>query len=164
MNFSSSYQPSRRRLIGLSDLLVTATSGIRRWLTLSAVGAVVVGIVLARLAIGEARWHRLIGTVPVVGPLWHWSGAAAFARLLAVLLDNRLPLSRALGLAADGLRNRALQCDCRFFSRGVESGARLSELLLDSQQLPRSLVPFVEYGERRGDLPDAFASGQRRLP
>jgi type II secretory pathway component PulF len=143
-------------LIRMSDLCVMLTSGIQGWFTVTSLISIVIAIGVLRFAIGGARWQWLVSTLPIIGPLWSWSGAAGFSRLLAVLVDNEIPLPEALNLAGQGVREQNIHEACITFSQGVESGSRLSELLADSPDLPRSLVPFVEYGEEQGDLADAL--------
>ena len=143
-------------ILRVSDLFVLLTGGAQRWLTFSALFAAVLVIVVVRLAIGVARWHRLLGTLPVLGPLWSWAGASSFARLLAVLVDNQLPLSEALALTASGVRDRNVGEACQEYAAGVRAGSRLSLLVTHSDRLPQTIVPFIEYGEKHGDLAEGL--------
>lgn len=139
-------------VLRISDLFVLVSSGIPRWISLGGCVSAVLCVVVIRLAMGPARWHRLLSTLPLFGPLWAWGGAASFARFLAVLLDNQLPLDEALELAASGLRDHNVSQACREYAEGVRQGVRLSTLVQTSDRLPQSLVPFIECGETNGDL------------
>jgi len=129
------------------------TGGV--WLLVFA-GAAVIGCVALRLVGGAARWRRVIATVPLVGALWHWTGVAELARLLAALIEQRVPLPEALRLAADGVHDANVGQVSRSLADGVEKGQSLSELLDSTYRLPATLVPIVRWGERSDELSEAF--------
>jgi len=125
--------------------------------TLLAGAALVVGVLLAfRLVGGAALWRRLLGTVPLIGVLWHWSGVAELAKLLSILTGRGIPLPEALRLAAAGVHDADMRDVSRRFAVGVEQGRTLSELIASSGRLPLSLVPIVRWGEQSGQLDEAF--------
>jgi type II secretory pathway component PulF len=93
--------------------------------------------------------------MPILGPLWSWSGASSFLALLALLLEHRVPLAEALRLTGDGMRNASLRRAGAQLAVGVESGQSLSQLVADSACLPASSVPVLRWGESSGELPDA---------
>jgi len=68
------------------------------WVLLVAFGLMFVGMFLLATGWGGGPLQRFLATVPFAGPLWHWSGTAAGARLLAILLDHEVPLPEALRL------------------------------------------------------------------
>lgn len=117
----------------------------------------VAGALLAfRLVGGAALWRRLLGTVPLIGVLWHWSGVAELARLLSILTERGIPLPEALRLAAAGVHDADMRDVSRRFAVGVEQGRLLSELIASSGRLPLSLEPIVRWGEQSGELHEAF--------
>jgi len=119
-------------------------------------GLVVVAATLLRLLGGAARWSRVVATLPLVGPLWHWSGIAELARLLGVLLEQDVPLPDALRLAASAAWDANVREVGGNLAAGAEQGGRLSELMSATPRVPASLVPIVRWGERAGQLPEAF--------
>jgi general secretion pathway protein F len=125
------------------------------WLLVFVVTAAI-GTVVFRLAGGAARWRRVIATVPLIGVLWHWTGVSELTRLLAALLAQRVPLPEALRLAADGVHDANVGQVSRMLADGVEQGQSLSELLDSTYRLPATLVPIVRWGERSGELSEAF--------
>jgi type II secretory pathway component PulF len=127
------------------------------------VGAVISGaalVVLALLAFrvigGAVRWRRFLGSVPLIGVLWHWSGVAELARLLAILIERGVPLPEALRLAAAGVHDADMRQVSRNLATGVEQGQRVSELMASSGRLPLALTPIVRWGEQSGQLDEAF--------
>ena len=123
---------------------------------LALVAAVVVGAILFRLLGGAARWSRAISTLPLVGVLWHWSGVAELARLVAVLVEDGVPLAASLRLAAAAARDANMREVGGSLAAGVEQGGRLSERMAATPRVPASLVPIVRWGERTGQLPEAL--------
>jgi type II secretory pathway component PulF len=125
------------------------------WALIVMAAALVAGILL-RLLGGAARWSRVVSTVPLVGVLWHWSGIAELARLLAVLVEQGIPLPESLRLAAVAARDASMREVGGSLAAGVEQGSRLSELMAATPRVPASLVPIVRWGEQSGQLSEAF--------
>jgi type II secretory pathway component PulF len=98
----------------------------------------------------------MLRRLPIVGPLLRWTHLAQFARLMAMLLDQRVPLPDALRLTAAGLHDSDLAHGCRQVAADVESGRVLYESMAAQRQFPASLIPVVEWGQRAPALPDAF--------
>ncbi len=129
-------------------------TGIRWAVTLAA--AVLAGSAVFRLVAGAARWRRVLSTVPLVGVLWHWSGVAELTRLLAVLVEQGVPLPESLRLAAGVLRDANLREVSLRLAAEVEQGGRLSGLIAGTPRVPASLGPIVRWGEQSGQLHEAF--------
>ena len=126
------------------------------WWQMGFGAAVTIAIIVFRLVAGAAWWRRALSTVPLIGMLWHWSGVAELARLLAVLLEQGVPLPEALNLAADGVHDANVSEVSRTLAEGVENGRPLAELLQSTYRLPATLVAIVRWGERTGELSEAF--------
>lgn len=125
---------------------------------LAGMGALVALAVLVRLAVGRVRWRRMVTSVPLFGPLWHWSAVAEMARMLASLIKRRTPAPAALRLTAAGLYDANVAAACRDLADGVENGRELAELIVLSPRLPATLAPLVRWGERTGQLGEALDS------
>ncbi|MCO6458101.1 MAG: type II secretion system F family protein [Pirellulaceae bacterium] len=122
-------------------------------------GAVVVLLVLAlliRLVLGRAVWRRMLATIPLLGPIWHWAGVAQWSRLLGLLVEQQIPLPDALRLAASGSFDANVAEVSRQLASGADQGRLLSEMLASTYRLPASLVPLVRWGEQSGDLAGAL--------
>jgi type II secretory pathway component PulF len=133
-------------------------TGPRAWFV---VGAVLLPALLLGLACAVPRvaWmQRLVYAVPLIGPLLRWSRLTRFARLMGLLLAQRLPLPDALRLTAAGMDDADMEAGCRQAADDVESGLPLSESLVRGRQFPPSLIPLVEWGQRANLLPEAFRS------
>lgn len=112
--------------------------------------------VLAPWISSTSRYRRILAVLPLFGILLHWGGVVEMCRLLSLLLSTDIPLPEALRLTGDGIRDAHLSDVCRAMAREAEQGRPLSTLMRDSGQLPYSIVPLVQWGERQGQLPEAL--------
>jgi len=143
-------------IIAVSDAILWFGHSPGLWIVAMLGTVLVVLMTLACFGIGTPTTHRFSTTIPLLGPIWQWSGTAAFSRLLAMMLEYDIPLPDALLLARDGVRDPDVREVATLFARGVEQGQTLSELLTESNRLPASITPFVRWGERTGKLPEAL--------
>jgi type II secretory pathway component PulF len=145
-----------RAVITFSDSVLWFGHSPGLWVAMTLCTALVVLMTLACFGIGTPATHRFATTIPLVGPIWQWSGTAAFARLLATMLDYDIPLPDALVLTRDGVRDPEVREVAALLARGVEQGRTLSDLLAESNRLPASITPFVRWGERTGKMAEAL--------
>lgn len=141
-----------------------------RWLLwwyeygLQIVGCVILAVlllaVLFRIVAGRARWQRLTSTLPLFGALWRSMGMAEWSGLLSVLLRHQVPLPSALRLAGHGVRNAHIGQVSLRLADGVARGRSLSQLMYSYRELPSTLIPLVEWGERAGALSESFRVGR----
>jgi type IV pilus assembly protein PilC len=99
---------------------------------------------------------RILATAPLVGPLYFWHAIAEWSRLVALLVDARVPLPDAIELAAHGVRSSALARAMPPIAAGVRQGHSLAQLIAHSFWMPASLGPLVEWGEKTGQLGEAL--------
>lgn len=135
-------------------MLWVATHGV--WLLLAALAAAFVVLLVMRPVLGAARWQLVVSSAPFVGPIWHWTGAAEALRLLALLVEQQVPLPTALDLTAGGVGNADVAQACRLISAEIVSGRSFSEALGATSRLPPLVTPLVRWGEFVGALPSAL--------
>ena len=121
-----------------------------------------VGVVLPR-CLGNVRWHRLLATVPFAGPMWHWCGVAQGTRALSYLVDQQVPLSTALRLASNGLRDANIAEVWQLLAECIDRGQLLSDAIWENYRVPASLAPLVAWGERSHALGEALRSASDML-
>ena len=155
--------PSIHDLIVDFDIVVPLVTKLLSWLCdtgLAILTCLLIGVPLVagmvRVAVGAARWRRLLSTLPVVGRLSHWSGVAEFSRLLSLLLDENVPLPEALRLTGDGIRDANVGQVCHRLAEAATAGRPLAESMAATRRLPASLEPIVRWGEQAGALPEAL--------
>ena len=105
---------------------------------------------------GPAWAHRLLYVFPVLGPVWRFSRLTEFSRLMALLLEQEVPLPEALRLAAAGLRDRYLAAACCQAAQQVEAGSPLSDCFHDLPAFPADLEPLADWGQRTPAMAEAF--------
>ncbi|WP_425614825.1 type II secretion system F family protein [Anatilimnocola sp. NA78] len=126
-------------------------------------GASLLMLVLIRLIGGRSGWSSFVSYLPVIGPLWHWSGSSEFLRALALLLDQHIPLPQALQLTAAGISDAALARHAQKLASRVEQGAALAQAMQIAPELPASIFPLIRQGERIGTLPDSLRAAADML-
>ncbi|MGD0516282.1 MAG: type II secretion system F family protein [Thermoguttaceae bacterium] len=96
--------------------------------------------------------------LPFIGPPLKWSQMARFSRLMAMFLQQKIPLPEALRFTAKGVRDAYLGKACRKTAADVEQGRSLSESIGARSQFSADLLPLIELGEKASTLGEAFQS------
>lgn len=126
------------------------------WFLVGLVGLSMAVPLLLWLAPGIGWVWPMLYRLPMVGPLLRWSHLAQFARLMGLLLEQKVLLPDALRVAAAGLRDANLARACCSVADDVEQGQVLYESMAARRQFPASLIPVIEWGQRTSALADAF--------
>lgn len=106
----------------------------------------------------RSRIYGLALRLPAIGPWLMSLETARWAGILATLLGNRVPLIRALDLAAGGLGSTALANGLEQVKRAVRGGVALSRALGDYTPFDAAALSLVRIGERAGNLPAMLKS------
>ncbi|MGA2798427.1 MAG: type II secretion system F family protein [Thermoguttaceae bacterium] len=96
--------------------------------------------------------------LPFIGPLLRLSQMARFSRLMAMLLQQRIPLPESLRLTAKGVQDAYLARACRRVAAEIEQGRSLSESMGARRQFSCDMLPMIEVGEKASTLGGAFQS------
>jgi general secretion pathway protein F len=94
---------------------------------------------------------KLLG-LPLFGPIASKVAVARFARTLATLLANGIPLLEALELAGRVIGNEALRNAVDGARTAIREGSGVAEPLRRSGLFPPLLVRMIAVGERSGEL------------
>lgn len=119
--------------------------------------AVVIGRALTRPG-GRGQLHARLERLPVIGPWRVESETASWAKVLATLLGNRVPLLDALDLAKSAVRSAARAARLEEATRAVRGGAPLAEALEEQETLTATGYNLIRVGERSGELPAMLRS------
>ena len=142
------------------------------WVLLLLLAAAAVALArFLRNPTARARAYEGLERVPVLGTWRVESETAAWARILATLLGNRVPLLDALSLAQAGVRAPGRRARLEEVARNVRSGATLADSLEEQDTLTATGYNLVRVGERSGELPAMLQSlarlceeaGRRRM-
>ena len=96
--------------------------------------------------------------LPFIGPLLRWSQMARFSRLMAMLLQQQIPLPESLRLTGKGVQDAYLARACRGVADEIEQGRSLGDSIGARSQFSNDLLPLVELGERTSTLGNTFQS------
>ncbi len=124
---------------------------------------VVLGLVLVEVCkTGRPAWlQRWSYHLPILGPLGRAQGVAEFARLMGLLVDQRLPLAESFAWAAESLRQRDLADASRRAATRAREGLPAAEAMGQSGGFPPTLRAAVASAQAAAELGDAFrAAGE----
>lgn len=141
-----------RLLLGLNHIITSYW-----WLAL----AVIIGGVLAFRAFvnnpdGRLTWDRFRLMVPGFGRVIRHSYYAQFSRTLGTLMENGVPLLRALDLVSEIAGNRYLESKMSEVRRRVIDGATLSAALAEQDLFPSLFTDMMAVGEQTGQFARAM--------
>lgn len=108
------------------------------------------------LILRSGKWHSLFRWVPIIGPIWHWSGMSRFCHLLAVLIENRLPLPEAIVLAGNGVGDAGIRKACRDLAKRITTGESLERPPQSLHGFPSALIEVVTEYKQTEALPEAL--------
>ena len=126
-------------------------------------GAIALLLLLLRLVGGRVGWNWCLTQTPLLGKLWHWTGVAEALRMLAILVEQHMPLAEALRLTGQSARDAYVGRSLQQLASRVAGGARFSASLEDDGRLPRSLAPLLRTGEHSGLLADGLRDAAAML-
>lgn len=122
--------------------------------------AILVGVCLGRR---RAFLANLLAGVPLFGQLWRNIGLAEACSLLGLLLENGIPLARALELTSSASADGGVAAGCQAAAGLAAAGRPWSECLAETPPFPPSLVPVAAWGDRHSAQPAALASAAELL-
>ncbi|VTU17131.1 type II secretion system inner membrane protein GspF [Variovorax sp. RA8] len=147
---------TKRALPILTVIMLALSDFVRNygWLML---GAIVVMVIVARMALARAAFRERFDAawleLPLVGRLSRGYNAARFASTLAMLATAGVPILRALQAASETLGNRAMRADALDALVLVREGAPLAAALAQKKRFPGIVSMFARLGEQTGTLP-----------
>jgi type II secretory pathway component PulF len=139
-------------------LAVMANFSYMRWIMIAVVAVLIAIPLILSDAPGLGWLAPAIYHIPILGTLLKYSRWAMFSRLASMLLEQRTPLPKAFRMIADGMSDPYLARACRSTAQEVEGGHSLVEAMMLSRWFPYSIIPFVQWGEAKNTLAEAFAS------
>ena len=143
---------STRMLVGMSGWL--ASYG---WILLA---GIVILAVMANRAIkterGRMWWDGFKLRIPLMKGILSASIYAGFARTLATLLSNGVPVLQALGIVEKTTGNAVIASEIRNAKDRVTDGTTISGPLAAGKVFPRMMTDMLSVGEQTGNVPGAL--------
>jgi type IV pilus assembly protein PilC len=104
------------------------------------------------------RLHRLILSLPMLGPIAQKFSTSQGARTLATLLGGGIPLVNALEVTSRSMGNQHMAAELTTAAQQVREGRSLAATLQDSGAFPDVAIKMVEVGESTGALQEMLNS------
>lgn len=145
----------------LASAVLNTGMFLRQWYWVVLLLLAGVAVALARVLrdpAKRAQWLEALERLPVLGVWRVESETATWARVLATLLSNRVPLMEALGLAQESVVAPGRRARLEEVARNVRSGIPLADALEEQQTLTATGYNLVRVGERSGELPAMLQS------
>ena len=137
-----------RILIGISDAFVGYW-----WVGVLLIGGVVMAYrIRVRTPEGRLALDGWKLRLPVFGNIIMANAFAQFARTLATLLENGVPVLSALQIVEDTMTNRVIANELREARTRVTDGTSLSQPLAKGKIFPPLLIDMLAVGEESGEV------------
>ena len=107
---------------------------------------------LRRTVAGRILWARTIYALPVVGTLFRSARLAAFIDLLAILVEQKVPLHDAILLAGQASSDPLLAEGTIRVEQRLQQGMPLGEALREEHLVPDLVVWMSGFGEKQNTL------------
>ena len=158
--FRPMFEMTGQDMPAMASFLLAAGDFVAAWwgLLLAILAAVALALVQALRTPGTClTLHRFLLRHPVVGTIVSNVETARLSRTLATLLQNGVPLLRALAIARETLGNAAYAEAIAAAEADLKRGRGLAEPLQSGGVVPPLLAHMVRVGEETGKLPDMLS-------
>ncbi len=98
------------------------------------------------------RWHARLLRLPLIGAIIKQVEAARFCRTLGTLLENGVPLLRAVSIVKQTIGNFVIADGMDHVVTSLKSGRRLADPLAEHSQFPHFALQMLRIGEESGQL------------
>ena len=158
--FASVFEESRLAMPLPTKIMLEASKFVQAWGWIGLAGAAALAIGLysyTRTPLGRLWWDTIRLKAPVLGDALRKAETARFARAMATLVANSVPLVQSIGIAAAILNNRRIAGSLESVSQGVKRGEGISAPLKRTGQFPPLAGHLLSVGEETGRLDHMFA-------
>ena len=172
--FAGLLKNSRAQLPDISVWVLTAGLFVKEhlfWVGLGSVALVLAVIAMLTNPSLRANLLQTLSRAPVLGAWLIETEIGRWAAMLGTLLENRVPILKAMELAQDGMRLTLVRNKLQQALREVRGGKKIADALASGQMLNVTGLNLVRVGERSGELAKMLrtlaglyeTSGQQRL-
>jgi general secretion pathway protein F len=123
------------------------------WIGLAGVGAACIGYAALRRPEIRVRLYTVASRLPLVGPWIVETEIGRWSAMLATLLENRVPIVKALELAQNGVGLGAVRDRLQLALKEIRAGHKLADALAANHTVSAIGINLVRVGERSGELP-----------
>ena len=172
--FAGLLKNTRAQLPDISVWVLTVGLFVKEnllWVGLGALAVVLAAIAMLANPLLRARMLQTLSRAPILGAWLIETEIGRWASMLGTLLENRVPILKAMELAQEGMRLNTVRHKLQQALREVRGGKKIAEALAGGQILNVTGLNLIRVGERSGELPKMLrtlaglyeTSGQQRL-
>src|SRR5581483_7677694 len=158
--FAQVFAESRMKIPLPTQIMFTLSNVVRAywWMVASGVTAFAVGFkIYTRTDAGRLWWDGFRLKLPLLGEALRKAETARFARAMATLVANGVPLVQSIGIATAILNNRKISGALESVSQGVKRGEGIAAPVRRAGMFPPLAAHLLTVGEETGRLDSMFA-------
>ena len=158
--FASVFAESHMKIPVPTMILLEVSKIVTTYWWMAAGGLVAAGVIFriyVRTAPGRLWWDSLRLRIPLLGDALRKAETARFARSMATLVANTVPLVQSIGIAAAILNNRKIAGALGEVSQGVKRGEGIAAPIRKAGVFPPLAAHLLMVGEETGRLDQMFA-------
>jgi general secretion pathway protein F len=152
-DFEQELPPITQIVIWISDTLVSY--GV--WIFIGVILVIFGFVYYKNTPDGKKSWQTFVLKIPLFGVLIKKVMISNFARSLAVLLQNRVPLLSSLVIVGRIVNNIVFQREIDDAIVKVKEGGKLSDSLQNSEILPQMVIGMIAAGEVSDTVPQMMS-------
>ncbi|MSV27479.1 MAG: type II secretion system F family protein [Bryobacterales bacterium] len=158
--FASVFEESRMKIPLPTQIMLEASRIVQNYWWMAAGGMATAALALRtyiRTTTGRMWWDTFRLRVPLLGDALRKAETARFARAMATLVANSVPLVQSLGIASAILNNKKIAGALEAVSTGVKRGEGIAAPLRRAAVFPALAGHLLSVGEETGRLDQMFA-------
>ncbi len=143
------------QLPGITKFVISISEGFLDnvvWIVLVLVGFSTALRYSYRQPKGKRFWHRLMLTVPILGPVMRKIAVARFTRTLGTLLSSGVPILDAMNIVGRAAGNVVVEEAIKGTADRIREGRTMAEPLMETKVFPSMVVQMIGVGEQTGAL------------
>jgi len=158
--FATIFSDPRMKIPVPTQIMLAASNLMQSywWVAVSVVAAaVIIWTTYTRTAAGRIWWDGARLKIPMLGDALLKAETARFARAMATLVANTVPLVQSIAIAAATLTNRTISAALAGVAQGVKRGEGIAVPLRKAGVFPPLAAHLLTVGEETGRLDQMFA-------
>jgi general secretion pathway protein F len=158
--FAQVFTESRMKIPLPTQIMFEASNLVRSyfWIVAITLAVLVVAFrIYVRTDAGRLWWDTFRLKVPLLGDALRKAETARFARAMATLVANGVPLVQSIGISTAILNNRKIAGALEAVSQGVKRGEGIAAPMRRAGMFPPLAAHLLTVGEETGRLDSMFA-------
>ena len=158
--FASLFADSRMKIPVPTQIMLSVSRFVQAywWMGASALAAgILFWRVYTRTSAGRLWWDRARLNIPLLGDALRKAETARFARAMATLVGNTVPLVQSIGIASATLGNKMIVNAMTGVAQGVKRGEGIAMPLRNAGVFPPLAAHLLTVGEETGRLDAMFS-------